>query len=294
LPRRRLPPWLPFAAAGLLAAGCGGPAGTDGNLVNNWPTQAAASYSPPAAGTCLGGVAFSAFEPPGTGTPDVVDCAALHTVEVVGVGTFSGAIAAATAPPAWDSDGTRAAYADCDRAATTYAGADWHTGRLFPFLSVPREPAWQGGARQFVCGLAEAADDLFAPLTRTGSVRGGLADPRPLALTCVLLDGTDVSPQGFYGSVDAVTPIDCSRPHDTEFVGVWVAPAGPYPDAQRLGELAGDACFNEIAAFLGLSKLQLYQRGDVYTFWNGLTAAQWKLGDRTAHCFLNVASTTLL
>lgn len=281
-------------AAVVLLAGCGTPAGTDGDLVNSWPSQAIPSFSPPAVGACLTGGALSAFEPPATTLLNVVECATEHIVEVVGIGTFTGAVAAAPAPPAWDSDGNRAAYAECDKAATAYAGGDWHTGRLFPFLSVPKDPAWQGGARQFVCGLAEAADDLFAPRPRTGSLKGSLADPQPLALTCVLLEGSDLSPEGFYRSVDAVTPIDCAQPHDTEFVGTWTAPAGAYPDAKHLNELVSDACYAQIAAFLGISQLQLYQRGDVYTFWTGLTASQWKLGDRTAHCFLNVASKTLL
>jgi hypothetical protein len=40
---------------------------------------------------------------------------------------------------------------------------------------------------------------------------------------------------------------------------------------------------------MALSEQQLYTRKDVYTFWDGLTADQWQLGDRVAHCFLNVS-----
>ncbi|GAA2590168.1 hypothetical protein GCM10010399_20240 [Dactylosporangium fulvum] len=277
----------------MLAGGCGRPADTDVDLVDSWPSQPAASYSPPQVGACLAGGAVSAFEP-AAALLSVVDCAREHTVEVVAVGTFTGPAAAAPAPPAWDSDPSRAAYAECDKAATAYAGGDWHTGRLFPFYSVPKEPAWQGGARQYVCGLAEAEDDLFAPKARTDSLKGGLQGQRPFALTCVRLKGDDVSPEGFYRSVDAVTPVACAEPHDTEFVGTWTAPAGAYPDAKRLNEIVSDGCYGRIATFLGISQLQLYERGDVYTFWTGLTASQWKLGDRVAHCFLNVASKTLL
>ncbi|MFC5008334.1 septum formation family protein [Dactylosporangium cerinum] len=269
-------------------AGCGNPAGTDGDLINGWFALPAASYAPPPAGTCLtGGV--SAFEP--SVVPlQAVDCAEPHAIEVVGTGT----VPDAAAPPAWDSDPSRAAFAECDKAAAAYLGGDWRGGRLFPVFRVPLPAVWQAGGRQFLCGIAEAADDLFAPLERTGSVKGGLAQDRPLALTCVQLTGDDLDAKGFYGAVEAVKPVACDVPHDTEFVGAWTAPAGEYPNQLRLKELAGDACYLKIAQFLGISQTQLYQRADIYTFWTGLTASQWAIGDRTAHCFLNVSTKTPL
>ncbi len=274
-----------------VVAGCGDPAGTDGDLSNGWPALPVASYAPPPAGTCLQG-AVSAFEP-SVAPLRAVDCAEAHAVEVVAAGTAPDA----AAPPAWDSDPSRAAFAECDKAAAAYLGGDWRTGRLFPVFRMPLPAVWQAGGRQYLCGIAEAADDLFAPLERTGSVKGGLNgkdDARPLALTCVQLAGGDVDAKGFYGSVDAVKPVACNVPHDTEFVGAWTAPAGEYPNQQRLKELAGDACYLKIAQFLGITQTQLYQRADIYTFWTGLTASQWSLGDRTAHCFLNVSSKTPL
>ncbi|MET7420727.1 septum formation family protein [Dactylosporangium sp. NPDC005555] len=272
-------------------AGCGAPAGTDGDLVNGWSALPAASYSPPAVGACLKGAA-GAFEP--SAAPlQAGDCAEPHAVEVVG----GGPVPDAAAPPAWDSDASRAAYVECDKAATAYLGGDWRTGRLFPVFRMPAAAVWQAGGRHYLCGIAEAADDLFAPLDRTGSVKGGMsgeARDKPLALTCVQLSGGDISGKGFYGTVDGVKPVDCGAPHDTEFVGAWTAPAGDYPSQQRLKELAGDACYLKIAQFLGISQTALYQRGDIYTFWTGLTANQWALGDRTAHCFLNVSTKTPL
>ncbi|GAA3245534.1 septum formation family protein [Dactylosporangium siamense] len=278
------------ALLGLTAvlAGCGKPAGTDGNLANGWPALPAASYAPPSTGTCLT-AAVSAFEP--SAAPlQAVDCAEPHTVEVVG----TGAVPDAAAPPAWDSDPSRAAFAECDKAAAAYLGGDWRTGRLFPVFRVPLPAVWQAGGRQFLCGIAEAADDLFAPLQRTGTVKGGLAQAGPLALTCVQLSGDNLDAKGFYGAVDAVKPVTCDAPHDTEFVGAWTAPAGEYPNQQRLKELASDACYLKIAQFLGISQTQLFQRADIYTFWTGLTATQWAIGDRTAHCFLNVSTQTPL
>ncbi|MEV4512194.1 septum formation family protein [Dactylosporangium sp. NPDC049525] len=278
---------LSLGLAGALA-GCGDPAGTDGDLINGWPAVPAATYAPSPAGTCLkGGV--SAFEP-SVAPLLAVDCAEPHAVEVVGAGT----VPDAAAPPAWDSDPSRAAFAECDKAAAAYLGGDWRTGRLFPVFRMPLPAVWQAGGRQYLCGIAEASDDLFAPLDRTGSVKGGLAQDRPLALTCVQLVGGDLDAKGFYGSVDAVKPVTCDVPHDTEFVGAWTAPAGEYPPQQRLKELASDACYLKIAEFLGISQTQLYQRADIYTFWTGLTASQWALGERTAHCFLNVSSKTPL
>lgn len=277
---------LTAAVVGL--AGCGGPAGTDGDLVDDWTALPAASYAPPPPGTCLDG-GVSAFEP-STAPLLEVACAEPHTVEVVGAGT----VPDAPAPPAWDSAPSRAAFAECDKAAAAYLGGDWRAGRLFPVFRMPAAAVWQGGGRQYLCGIAEAADDLFAPLERTGSVKGGLAQDRPLALTCVALTGGDLDAKGFFGSVAAVKPVACDAPHDTEFVGAWTAPAGDRPTEQRLKELAGDACDLRIAQFLGVTPTQLYQRADIYTFWTGLTASQWALGDRTAHCFLNVSTRTPL
>lgn len=270
---RALPLLLAVAVA---VTACGAPSGTDGDLTNGWPTPPSPSYLPPKQGDCLTDGAFTAFEQPKRRNAIRTDCAQPHTVEVVATGT--------TASAAWDDDETRRAYAACDAAASAYVGGDWHTGRLLPYLSIPDDAGWQGGVRTWVCGLAEAADDLFAPKTRTGSLRGGIAQ---LALTCVDLEGDSVSPEGFYRSVDAVLPVSCTDAHDTEFVGVWVAPAGPNPpDAQTVTK----ACFQQTASFIGLTELQLYTRKDVYTFWDGLTPAQWRLGDRTAHCFLNVST----
>jgi hypothetical protein len=282
---------LLLAAVVLAAAACSAPGGTDGNLVNGWPMLSAAAYQPPKTGQCLAGGPFTAFERPDRAVLTETDCGQEHSVEVVGTGTVAGA-----QPPAWDSDAVRAAYAACDQAASAYAGGDWHTGRLFPVLALPSERAWGGGVRTYVCGLAEAGDDLFAPKNRTGSVRDGLKNAgAPLALTCVDLDGSDVSPEGFYRSVDAVTPVACTEAHDTEFVGVWAAPAGAFPaDAKALNATVSKACFTQVATFLGLSELQLYQRKDVYTFWDGLTQSQWQLGDRVAHCFLNVSTAKTL
>lgn len=278
-------------------AGCGAPAGTDGDLANGWAALPAASYAPPPVGTCLRG-AVGAFEP--SAAPlEAVACDQPHAVEVVGAGTAAGDAAGdaagSAAPPAWGSEPSRAAFAECDQAATAYLGGDWRGGRVFPVFRMPLPAVWQSGGRQYLCGIAEASDDLFAPLDRTGSVRGGLGkDAQPLALTCVRLSGGDPDAKGFYRSVDAVKPVACDAPHDTEFVGAWTAAAGDYPSQQRLKELAGDACYLKIAQFLGITQTQLYQRADVYTFWTGLTANQWALGDRTAHCFLNVSAKTPL
>ncbi|HTJ38551.1 MAG TPA: septum formation family protein [Dactylosporangium sp.] len=282
--RRRGPLPLLLGVA-VVVAGCGAPRGTDGNLVDGWALPPAPSYVAPRAGQCLNDPGFTAFERPDRANATTVDCAREHTVEVVATGELRD-------PPVWDSDATRNAYAACDAAASAYVGGDWHTGRLLPYLSVPSGQGWGAGVRTWVCGLAEAADDLFAPKQTTEPLHGRL---RELALGCVDLDGGDLTADGFYRSVDAVLPVPCAQAHDTEFVGVWAAPAGAFPaDAQALNATVSKACFTQVAAFMGVTELQLYQRKDVYTFWDGLTAAQWRLGDRVAHCFLNVSTNTPL
>ncbi|GAA3456752.1 septum formation family protein [Dactylosporangium matsuzakiense] len=278
---------LPFlVAVALAAAACSAPAHTDRDLTNGWAMLPSAAFRPPAVGQCLAGGPFSAFEQPDRAVLTETACTGPHTVEVVATGAADG-----TEPPAWDSDPARAAYAACSQKVTEYVGGDWHAGRLFPFLALPRPAAWKGGARTYVCGLAEASDDLFAPRERTGSLADSLKGAAPLALTCVDLDGGDLTPEGFYTSVDAVTPVGCAEDHDTEFVGVWTAPAGPFPAGPKaLNATVSKACFTLVAGFLGLSETQLYERKDVYTFWDGLTQSQWQLGDRVAHCFLNVST----
>ncbi|GAA2396420.1 septum formation family protein [Dactylosporangium salmoneum] len=267
----------------LTLAGCSAP----GDITRGWSAPAAPSYATPRPGDCLTG-AFSAFEQPDRAVAGTVPCTAEHTVEVV----TTGDLPADGAPPAWDSDPVRAAFAACGTAASEYLGGDWHTGRVFPYLSLPGAPAWNAGVRTWVCGLAVAADDLFGPLARTGSLRDGLKDTRPLALGCVDLDGSGVTPEGFYTSIDAVVPVLCTDAHDTEFAGLYTAPEGPFPaDAAALNETVSRACFTQVAAFLGTTEPQLYGRKDIYIFWDGLTRSQWQLGDRVAHCFLNVPAT---
>ena len=277
----------PLGLAAVLA-GCGAPAGTDGDLINGWPALPTASYAPPATGTCLT-AAVSAFEPSAAPT-QAVDCAEPHTVEVVGAGTVP--------------DGAARPPGTATRAAPRSASATRPPPRTSAATGAPAGSSPSSGSRcprsgrpaggNTCAGSPRATDDLFAPLERTGSVKGGLAQAGPLALTCVQLTGADVDAKGFYGSVDAVKPVDCDTPHDTEFVGAWTAPAGGYPTQQRLKQLASDACYLKIAQFLGISQTQLFQRADIYTFWTGLTPSQWALGDRTAHCFLNVSTKTPL
>lgn len=266
-----------LAAVALTAAcavtACGPPPHTDKNLTNNWPALTRPSYTAPKIGDCRINPTFSAFDQPQRTAERAADCHTEHTFEVVATGD--------TTTAQWDSDQTRTAYEQCSAAIDRYVGGDWHTGRLLPYLSIPNARG------TWVCGVAEAADDLFAPQPRTGTLQDGLKDNR---LTCVDLEGGDVSPEGFYRSVSAVLPVACTEPHDTEFVGLWTAPPGAAPPAEAVSR----ACYAEVAAFLGLTEPQLYTRKDIYTFWDGLTAAQLTLGDRTAHCFLNVATTRTL
>jgi hypothetical protein len=262
-------------AAALAVAGCSGgtPPGVDGNLTDNWPAMPAPSVTVPAASAC-----YDADNPaPGQATlPSPVDCASRHTLETIHVGTF----AAAAAPPGDGDPALRRAYTDCSDSARRYLGGDWRTARTGLELVVPTAAQWTGGARWYRCDAVEFAElDSYRVVAREGSLKGGLSGPRPLALGCfnVTAKGQDVG---------AMAPVDCATAHNGEFVGVWEAPAGPYPaDAHQLEQARLDGCRGVIATYTGVpddDKVR-YRVGQI-TY--GFGKADWDLGNRGARCYL--------
>jgi hypothetical protein len=266
------------AATVLLLAGCGSrPPAVDGNLTDNWPAMPAATLPVPAAPACY---AVADASPGLTRLPPPVPCNTSHNVETVHVGSFTGGDAAAEVPPPDGGPAQQRAYADCTKAANTWVGGDWRTGRIGLDLVVPTSTQWEAGGRWYRCDLVEFADlDAFDVVSRTGSTKDALTGARPLALGCfkVTMKAQEVG---------AMAAADCATAHNSEFAGVWEAPAGTYPaDGNQREKMQLDGCRVVIASFTGVPNDDRvrYRVGQI-TY--GFGKAEWDLGNRGARCYI--------
>ncbi|MGC9670476.1 septum formation family protein [Planosporangium sp. 12N6] len=284
--------WRVRRAGGLAAlclltlVACARPDGIDGDLTDDWSALPVPRSTVPAVGQCLQGTvnSWTFVEPPLSSA----DCSAPHTLEVVHVGRFSTATEEASAPPPHDSDETRTAYAQCDKAAREYVGGDWHDGQMFLHYSPPTGPKWQDGARSFFCSLIETGGMRGNGRSRTGSLKGALGGDRPLAKRCYNEKGT-VDADGFYEPVEDSLPVDCGTAHNAEYAGTYVPPDLVYPSsAEALSRMQLDGCEQVVAGFLGLSSSALNDRAEVgWRAW-GQDKYWWPVGERGITCFVLV------
>jgi|HigsolmetaAR206D_1030411.scaffolds.fasta_scaffold00212_23 hypothetical protein len=264
-------------AVGLGVSGCGAPGGADGNLVDDWAAMGEPTLFTPEARTCHPGsfaetVYLSSYFP--------VDCSASHQVETIHVGTFTGSLDATT-PPAAGSAPRRAAYAECDRQARSFLGADWRVARLWLGVAIPSERAWLAGARWFRCDLVEVieVEENGLPTSRTGSLEGALRSPGPLHLTCYAAT-VDRNRQ-----VDRMPAVDCDKPHNSEFAGVWQAPEDlGYPDEERDWQAFFDGCYGVVARYVEVPHSSVRFRTAVVAL--PARPDDWKAGDRGVRCYL--------
>jgi hypothetical protein len=278
--------WL-VAVVGVVVcalAGCAKPAGVDGDLTNAWPALPQAKTPVPKAGVCYP----VDYDPTWYGDFDkAVDCtASSHRTETVYVGSFSGADADRSAPPLAGSAARKTAYTQCTKAANDYLGGDWQSGKVDIGLVLPDDKAWTGGARWYRCDAVQFRDSNFDTVATEGSVKGGLTGAKPLAVTCLI-----VTDDG-HNSVTKFEDVDCDKPHNGEFAGLYTAPDGAYPsdkDARR--KLALTGCEEVVAHFLGFagSKPLNPHLGLVA---GGFNQDQWNLGDRSEHCLAVVFNGT--
>jgi hypothetical protein len=272
------------AAAALILAGCGGrPPGVDGNLTNNWPPMPEAKLPVPADHACY---ALTDPAPGAFKLPPAVDCGAQHNMETIHVGTLTGGDATADAPPPDGSPPQQRAYADCAKVAKDFVGDDWRNGRIGLDLVMPTSGQWDAEARWYRCDLVEFKDlDSYDVVSRGGSMKDALAGARPVALGCfkATTKGADI---------DTMTAVDCATGHNTEFAGVWEAPAGAYPaDATQRQKIQLDGCRGVIASFTGIpndDKLR-YRVGQI-TY--GFGKADWDVGNRGVRCYIWMDSKT--
>jgi hypothetical protein len=273
------------AAAALMIAGCGGrPPGVDGNLTNNWPAMPEAKLPVPADHACY---ALSDPAPGVSKLPPTVDCGTQHNVETIHVGMLTGGDAKADAPPPDGSPVQQHAYTDCSNAAKDFVGDDWRNGRIGLDLVMPTSGQWDAEARWYRCDLVEFKDlDSYDVLNRSASLKGTLTGARPVGLGCfkATTKGEDI---------DTMAPVDCATGHNTEYAGIWEAPAGAYPaDASQREKTQLDGCRGVIATFAGIpndDKLR-YRVGQI-TY--GFGKADWDLGNRGVRCYIWMDTKTL-
>ncbi|PZM97477.1 MAG: hypothetical protein DIU79_02525 [Actinobacteria bacterium] len=272
-------------AAALMLAGCGKPAGVDGNLVDDWaafPTPS--SFTPPPATCYAADFADTAY----LSAYDPVDCSEEHRVETVHVGTFEGRAAARDKPPRPGSAEFRSAYAECDAKTEEYVGGAWRTARLWMGVALPSEQAWAGGARWFRCDVTEVTnvEDSGDTATRSSSLRDALKGSSPLRLGCYSVKlGRD-------NTIDTMTATACDKPHNAEFAGVWTAPDIPYPRQTSDWDRFHQACRSVIARYVGLpDDGNLIYRTGVISLPGA--SSDWEAGNRGVRCYLWLSNRTV-
>jgi len=249
------------------------PGGVDGNLADEWAPPPSPAAVLPVAGACYDApVSDMQVNAP---TP----CAGQHLLEVVKVGAFTGSAASATSAPLPGSSAMLAAFADCHTAATGYLGGEVHGGLLKLTMVWPDAKAWTGGARWYRCDLTrvQAASSLL-PVAASGSVRGALAAPGPLVLSCI--DWTRHS-----GYLDDYRSTPCAKQHNAEYAGAFHAPHDGYPSSPAaFKRLAGAGCEGVVARYLGL-KGGTDTNASVGWAWSYAEKTPWEQGDRYIRCF---------
>ncbi|UWZ39261.1 septum formation family protein [Dactylosporangium roseum] len=268
----------------VLLAGCSAPAGTDGNLTDGWEVPPAPSVPVPAIGTCLATGGNVAYNDKGDPAATPVDCGTPHKLEVVRVARFPDD----AQPPAWGSPAMRAAYADCGKAASGYLGGDWHTAWLFVHVGRPSSAAWAGGARSYVCGVAEfERTDWASPaVERIGSLKGSLTGRPP---RCATLIGNQPDKQGFYLRIAGERRTDCNEAHDAELAAVFELPDGAYPSWQAQGDYLLPRCITAVTALLGLSRQAFDRRAELWVHFTWLDdQSEWQAGERASLCYVTV------
>ncbi|MGK5440276.1 septum formation family protein [Micromonospora sp. URMC 105] len=260
------------ALVAALVAGCAAPpAGTDGDLVDDWGRPAAAQQFVPRVGDC------HAVSEPTVDNYEPVDCGQTHLLETIHVGTFTGDLARRPTPPRFWSTVMRPAFTECDAAARAFVGRDWRDGRVAVQAVPPSTQGWQGGARWFRCdvfllsGHSSANGSSDSIMRRTGSLRGAMAGASPLTHTCFDLDQ--------WYTLEARP---CAGPHRYEYVGVWTSPLERRADVDRDPEAVHARCRELVYRFADVPADRAVRTGTQYK----LPSEQgWARGDRGVRCF---------
>jgi len=274
-------------SAGALA-GCGRPAGTDGDLVNGWAMPGAARFFTPVVGHCYDN---SDQDEQSMAIADFQDmpCTVEHDQEVVAAQVFTGEVASAAVPPQPGSAAYRAAWLGCDAAANTYLGGNWRDALAFAYLVLPNTKEWLAGDRNYACALV--GQDTKNGGTMFGYYRNGLTGARPAARTCFTFSGTALDKDGYFTTLSTWAATPCGTSHDAEYVG-WLQADTATEPAQ--GSLRYDAeysrCVGITATFLNRSVADTENKTDMEPFWFWPSDDRWTAGDHSFSCYVAVPS----
>jgi hypothetical protein len=72
--------------------------------------------------------------------------------------------------------------------------------------------------------------------------------------------------------------VDCAKPHNAEFAGLYTISASTYPTGTKLHDLASAGCQRVYTSFLGISPSRSHYFG--WT-WQYISEEEWNLGVRT-------------
>lgn len=197
-------------------------------------------------------------------------CTSSHAFEVVAVDTLAAAVASAAGAPSPTSAVVRGAYGNCVGAADDYLGGDWRLAYTWVGVAYPDAQAWADGARWRACVLHPTSTWEGTPGLTTASLRDGLRNGRPAAITC--FETTDGSPR------------DCAAPHSDEVVGAYSAPAGGWPGAPAVTGIDQVGCQARVAHFLGFASPAGWHANQLGWSWWPPTEEQWDLGNRSTIC----------
>ncbi|GIG58705.1 hypothetical protein Lfu02_30770 [Longispora fulva] len=163
-----------------------------------------------------------------------VKCAEPHEMETVYVGVYS---------TNWTEEtGDKEMGEICASRADDYLGGRHQAHRIGLNSYVQAADEMSGKARWFACDVAEIGSAAFPALvTRKSSLRGALATPGPLAITC----GDKVAKDYVYRG-------DCSAPHDLEFAGLFSVASDYHPESRvELDKVVSAGCQKSVTDFLG-------------------------------------------
>ncbi|MEG3635269.1 septum formation family protein [Micromonospora palythoicola] len=276
--------WLTGVALGtvvaLAATGCTRPAGTDGDLLDDWASMAVPASFTPDSGTYhrqpqeVG--YLSAYAP--------VDCAEPHQAETLHVGALTEVTGAR--PPEVGSKGMRAAFGECDRQARRIMGGDWRAARIGLTVVLPSPQAWTGGARWFRCDVHELRGlDTPVPVRRTASLAGALRGSSPLRHGCF-----NARTEG--DEVIEMVAVKCTAKHRAEFVGLWRAPESSWSAFLAKPDRAHSGCRSAVARYAKVPD-DGNLRFRVGTIFYHPSEGEWRSGNRSVQCFLWISDRTL-
>ncbi|MFF5181447.1 septum formation family protein [Micromonospora sp. NPDC000316] len=273
--RRHVRAALAAAFITVALAGCGTPAGTDGDLSDDWRPMAQAQQFTPQAGECHVIPEASAY----LASYNPVDCAKTHVVETFHVGTFTGELAARSTPPTVGSAAMRAVFADCDTRAKEFVGGEWRSARLSIQVSPTSPAGWAGGSRWYRCDIFELDEvdgtngEGDRAIDRTDTLRNAVSSRSPLTYGCMIED-----------EWEQLRPAGCTSGHQFEYVGTWTAPDRSYEVAVRDEAAVHAACRTVVARYakVPVDANLRYRAGTTYRF---PSPELWDRGDRGVRCY---------